>query len=349
MRVLVTGGTGFVGSHTVVALRAGGHDVRLLVRDPTRIAHALGPLGIGVGTTAGASAGPTVEHTVGDITDAAAVAAALAGCDAVVHSAGVVTLDPSRQSEARRINVEGTNIVLREACAQGLDPVVHVSSVSALDATAGPMLTPDSPVARRTNAYGGSKAGAEGVARNLQESGAPVTIVYPGGVWGPNDPNLGEQTRAAGWLVRLRVAPQTTGGYPVIDVRDVAAAIAASALPGRGPRRYLLGGTYFAGRRLAALVSELTGRRIFSPICPAWSLRAVGRAGDRLNGWFSWRLPFTAEAMDMLIHSTPTDDSRARAELSISPRDPAVTIADTLRWLHGRGILSARQIGRLAS
>jgi dihydroflavonol-4-reductase len=76
MRVLVTGGTGFVGRHTVAALVGHGHRVRLLVRAPERIAPALDPLGI-----------TQVEVVVGDVTNPAAVQQAMGGCDAVVHAA----------------------------------------------------------------------------------------------------------------------------------------------------------------------------------------------------------------------------------------------------------------------
>jgi len=338
MRVLITGGTGFVGSHAVAALYVAGHDVRLLVRDPRRIERALNPLGVSV-----------VDHAVGDVTDPTSVAAALEGCDAVIHTAAMVTLDPRRRAEATRVNVGGTRTVLSESCRRGLDPVVHVSSVAALDQTAGPILTPDSLVARSDAVYAASKAGAERAARELQADGAPVTIVYPGGVWGPQDPNMGEQTRAVCWIVRLGLTLQADGGYPVVDVRDVATALATALTPGRGPRRYLFGGTYFEGRQLAALVSGLIGRRIFALAAPEWSLRATGWLGDRLNSALNLQLPFTAEAMDVLIHTVPTDDSRTHRDLGVSPRDPAETVTDTLRWLYAQGAVSARQIGKLAA
>ena len=78
MKVLVTGGTGFVGSHSVRAIIDAGHDLRLLVRVPARLAPALEPLGV-----------RDVEHVVGDATDARSVRRAIDGCDAVLHAAAV--------------------------------------------------------------------------------------------------------------------------------------------------------------------------------------------------------------------------------------------------------------------
>jgi uncharacterized protein YbjT (DUF2867 family) len=93
MRVLVTGGTGYVGCHTVAALAGQGHQVRLLVRARDRIAPALDPLGV-----AGADA------VAGDVTSAAAVEEAMLGCDAVVHAAAVFSLDPRQAAVMQQAN-----------------------------------------------------------------------------------------------------------------------------------------------------------------------------------------------------------------------------------------------------
>lgn len=78
MRVLVTGGTGFVGCHSVAALVSQGHQVRLLVRSRDRVARSLSPLGVA-----------DVESVAGDVTEPRSVAEAMAGCDAALHAAAV--------------------------------------------------------------------------------------------------------------------------------------------------------------------------------------------------------------------------------------------------------------------
>jgi dihydroflavonol-4-reductase len=93
VRVLVTGATGFVGSHTVVALHRDGHELRLLARTPARAVSQLTEAGIDPAT---------VEVVQGDITDAESVQDALNGCDAVVHAAAVVGIDGSKAAAARR-------------------------------------------------------------------------------------------------------------------------------------------------------------------------------------------------------------------------------------------------------
>src|SRR5262245_5883832 len=116
MKVALTGGTGFVGSHTVAALVRSGHQVRLLVRSADRVAPALEPLGV-----------RHVDVAVGDVTDREAVGRALDGCESVVHCASVYSLDPRMDAAIRRTNVAGTELVLKLASHRGLNPIIYVS------------------------------------------------------------------------------------------------------------------------------------------------------------------------------------------------------------------------------
>src|SRR5437763_13103547 len=121
MRVLVTGGTGFLGSHAAAALSARGHGIRLLVRSPQKVGPVLGALGL---------AAPDVVE--GDVTDAASVRAAAEGCDAVVHAAALVSLKRGDDERLHAVNVGGTATVIDHALEAGADPVVHVSSFTVL-------------------------------------------------------------------------------------------------------------------------------------------------------------------------------------------------------------------------
>jgi nucleoside-diphosphate-sugar epimerase len=336
VRVLVTGASGLVGSHTVAALRARGHEVRALVRDPLRLARALAPLG---------AAG--VETARGDVLDRAAVERALAGCQAVVHAAARVSLDRRSAAEVERTNVEGARHVFEAACEAGLDPVVHVSSLSALFPPAGPVLGVDEPVKRPRDAYARSKAGAERLARELQGAGRPVVVVYPGGVWGPHQPSVGEGIGTVLRFVRLGFIPLTPGGLPVIDVRDLAAVLAATLRPGAGPRRYMAGGHLLHTRDLRDLLARLTGRRFRSLRVPGPALRLAGWMGD-LAARAGLPTGVTSEAMDTLRHAVPSDDSRLEAELGVALRPVEETLRDTLAWMLGQGMLTPREAGALA-
>jgi dihydroflavonol-4-reductase len=158
MRVLITGGTGFVGSHIVAAAVRAGHDVRLMVRRPERVEAALGRFGI-----------REPDTVAGDVLDTASVQAAVEGCDALINAAAVYSLDPGDAKRVIATNARATEIVLEAAASARLDPIVHVSSssyVALLPSDA--VLGPDSPVGDGGPAYPRSKAESERVARRYQ-------------------------------------------------------------------------------------------------------------------------------------------------------------------------------------
>lgn len=338
MRVLVTGGTGFIGCHTVAALAERGHEVRLLVRNPDRIARALRPLGI-----------EQIDHVTGDVTDAEAVARAVAGCDAVVHSAAVYTLDRRRDDEVMRVNVSGTELVLEAAVRAKLDPIIHVSSISALFPPEGDVLGPDEPVKDPMDSYARSKAAAERIARRYQEVGAPVVSVYPGSVWGPCDPTLADGIEVIMRFMRRGFIPVTPGGIPTVDVRDIAAVHAAAMKPGRGPKRYMVSGNFLSNAELIDTLSAVSGRHVRKLPVPGALLRGIGRFGDVARRRLGIDISLTYELAFTLTHGVPSDDSRVAEELGVRPRSAAETLRDTLRWRYEQGIEKARHVPGLVS
>jgi dihydroflavonol-4-reductase len=328
MRVLVTGGTGFIGSHSVAALLSQGHQVRLLVRSRDRVARSLSPLGAA-----------EVESVVGDVTAPRSVEEAMTGCDAVLHCAAIYSMDARAASRMREVNVRGAEVVLGAAVRAGLDPIVHVSSYAALLPPEGVVLTPGSGVKRPRCAYSRSKAESERVARRYQDQGAPVVIVYPGGVIGPHDPYLGESNHSIAEFVNSGLTMR--GGEPWVDVRDVAKVHAAVMRPGRGPRRYMITGHYIAARDLTAMLHEITGHHGRIVATPAGVALAVGRVADLVQHIVPGRLPFNYEAMWITALQPHCDDSKTISELGITPRDLRVTLADTVRWLADHGHITA--------
>jgi dihydroflavonol-4-reductase len=340
MRVLVTGGTGFVGSHTVAALVEAGYQVRLLVRARHRVAPAVAPLGLEAAS---------LEAMVGDVTDPAAVDQAVAGCQAVVHAASVYSLDSRDAGRIRQVNVRGTELVLGAAQRAGLDPIVYVSSTVALLPPTGQTLTPDSPPGHPPGPYLGSKADAERVARRYQQAGAPVVITYPGFVLGPHDPHLSEGMRMVRDIVKGRYPMVPRGDAPTVDVRDVAAVHAAVLEPGRGPRRYLASGTNAGFAELVARLRVVTGRRLRAVTVPAGLLLPVGRAVQLVQQIVPFHIPAEFEGIYVCWCAARYDDTRTREELGVAPRDLQATLADTVRWLVEQGHISPRQAGQLAT
>ena len=338
MRVLVTGGTGFLGSHTVAAILHAGHTVRLLVRSPRRLQTALGPLGL---------AG--LDHVVGDVTDAEAVARAVDGCQAVVHAASVVSLHVRDAAPVLTTNRTAAELVLGQAVEARLDPIIHVSSIAALaGGTVDDPVTADSPLTDSTGTYARSKAAAEQVARDLQAAGHPVVTVYPTMVMGPHDPNLGEGIRAWRNLLRGVIPVLPPGGTHVVDVRDVAAAHLAMLRPGQGPRRFVTAGHHATTTDVVRGLEEATGRKLRIGTIPAGLVHAGGVVADALQRALPIRLPFGYEAASTLTRDTRCEDASTWKTLALTPRPLQDTITDTVRWMAEQGLISAAQAGRQA-
>jgi dihydroflavonol-4-reductase len=336
--VLVTGGTGYVGSHAIAALATAGHRIRVLARVPERVPATLGLLGVN-----------GVETALGDVTDPPAVERALTGCDAVLHAASVFSLDPRQADEMAAVNVRGTEIVLGIAHRRGLDPIVHVSSeLALLPPSDGEILTPDSPVKEPPWPYCRTKADSELVARKYQEQGAPVVSVMPAGVWGPLDPHLGEGATLCANILKNRYPIVMRGGMHIVDVRDVAAVLAAVIEPGRGPRSYLVAGDYVSFPDIIRTLADLSGRRIPFVALPSWFLAGFGYVADIAQRRLKTRLPWSGEGIWVNNCAARCDDSKARAELAFEPRPLRETFADTVRWLVDIQQLKPREAGRLA-
>jgi nucleoside-diphosphate-sugar epimerase len=336
MKILVTGGTGFVGAHVVATLVDAGNDVRMLVRRAEQVPLSLRPFGVEVD-----------DLVVGDVLDEVAVAKALDGCDAVVHAAAVFSLDPRRTEEVLATNERATELVLGGAVERGLDPVVHVSSTVALVRHGGS--GPDLPLGDMDLAYARSKMASERIARRLQEAGAPVTCVYPGGVLGPHDPYLGTIAEMMVWIASGRQPVFPRGAMHYVDVRDVAAVVAAASEPGKGARRYVVPGWYVDGRQLYGAVSRVTGRRRPHVEPPQSVLRAAARLIDAVNRLLPPRLhvPGDPESMELMARSTEFDTSPATDELGVVARPLDDSVRDTLLSLAEDGKLRARHLGRL--
>lgn len=331
MTVLVTGGTGFIGSHIAAHLRRAGRDVRLLVRDPSKLQRV--PM----------LRGEPIEAVIGDVTDRESVERALVGCSAVIHAAAHVSLAEREAARAQAVNVGGTRLVVGGAAARDL-MTVYVSSVSVFGFGQRTIST-DTPLTRGGGSYTRSKVSAEEIVRELQNHGARVAVVYPSGVLGPDAPDV--TSTHQGLLSWVRTPPKTTSGTSIVDVRDVGLAVerALEATPGR----WMLGGTFLPYDELRAVIARVTGVTRPAVPMPAPALRLAGRAGDLVKRVVPFDFPLTHEAMSIATQACPYDSDATCRDLDLQWRPVDVTLADSIRWLSAEGHLSARLAGTLAS
>jgi len=314
--VLVTGASGFLGRAVATQLVASGHEVRTIQRRPSGVAGA--------------------TDMLGSITDARAVASAMDGADGVVHLAAKVSLAGAPE-DFRRINVEGTTIVLDQAERAGVSSFVQVSSPSVAhsgSALAGVGAEPADPVHARGE-YSRTKAESELIALGRDSASMSVVAVRPHIVWGPGDPQL--IARVVDRARRGRL-PLLNGGTALIDttyIDNAATGIARALERAREAhgRAYVITngeprpvGDLLAGICLAAGVRP-----------PRWSIpapvaRGAGSAIERL-----WAVipsddepPMTRFLAEQLSTAHWFDQRETRAALDWSP---AVSIDEGLRRL----------------
>lgn len=198
--------------------------------------------------------------------------------------------------------------------------------------------------------YTASKAESERVARRFQADGAPVVTILPGGVWGPHDPHNGESNQIATNMLKGRQRMLTArGGFPIVDVRDVATAIAAAVEPGRGPRRYLVAGHVISSAQLSRELSRLTGRKRRFVTIPPVVARSPGALVNLVQRVAPFRLPLSNEMLQVGTQPLQSvDDSRANEELGYVARPVDETLRDTVRSLYEDGHITAKEAGLLA-
>lgn len=330
MRVLVTGATGFIGFHTASRLLVEGHSVRALVRDVAKADRVLGKLGLGEDAFA-----------VGDMTDSDAVAGAMEGCDAVIHAAADVSVTTGQTDFSA--NLRGTETVVGLACKLGRR-TIFVSSLAAIFDPNRPTNANSELVRSRTH-YGRSKAECDAWVRAREAEGAPVSIVYPPSVVGPDDPGFSESVKA--YRRFLGGTLRSEGGMPMVDARDLALLLTRILEVDAGGR-IVAGGHYMNWDEFTDVLERVTGARISRITAPGWLLRGAARTLDVVAKWTGKPMPMSGEGVEIATRFRKIDDSPEIAELGIEWRPVAQTLEDLFRWFLVTGKLPATAIPRLA-
>ena len=321
---LLTGATGFVGSAVARVLAARGHRLRLLVR-PTSDRRNI--------------AGIDAELVLGDLTDAASLTRALAGCRYLMHVAADYRFWVPDAEAMLRANVDGTVAIMRAAIAAGVERVVHCSSVAALGLTADG--TP-ADEAGFVGTYKRSKfLGERAVMDLVRQEGLPAVVVNPAAPVGPRDIKptpTGKMIRdaAAG-----RVPAYIDTGLNVVHVDDVAEGHALALEKGRIGERYILGGENLLLKDLLALVAGVVGKRpprIELPEAVLWPVATVMEGLARVTG-----IPpmMTRDHLKMARKKMFFSSAKATRELGYAPRPVRTAIEDAVAWFHANGMLKA--------
>jgi nucleoside-diphosphate-sugar epimerase len=338
MRVMVTGGTGFAGSHTVRQFLAAGHSMRLLVRDRDKVRRVFDPLDIGF---------PEQDLVVGDITDEASVKSAMAGCDAVFHGAALVGMKRSMANRILETNRRGVELVVGEAHRRGLPSIVYVSSMSIFFSPGTGALDLGMPIAAGSTAYGRSKAEAEQAVRRMQAEGGSIRISYPTGIVGPEDPGMSDANHAVYTFLK-QSGVNTSSGFQIVDVRDLAMLHTRLLELSEGSHRYVATAPMLSWPETYQTLDEVTGTRIRRFPIPGPLFRALGSVGDAIKSVYDFNFPLTRDGMEYATLWPGCSSAETTRDLGLEFRHPRETFADTLRWMFEAGHLTAKQVGRLA-
>jgi dihydroflavonol-4-reductase len=333
VKVLVTGGAGFLGRATVRELIEAGHTARIVSRDAWPSGSLFEKLG--------------VEVVVGDAQQRAVIDQALEGVDALVQAAATYRYD-RKAGPAMANNVALARTILEAARDAGTKKVIDISSIVVFALGHSPV-TESTPLTKAgdtgwTDPYLRSKVECELVGEELERAGLPRVTIHPGTVIGPEDTAMGTSSGFVTNLLAGGIAVDSRA--PWVDVRDVAKAIML-ALDKPAGSHYLLASGVATHREVGAMLDNLTGRTVKRQFLSPDRVRLFARINDLFGGRLS-PLP-ASSSIDWILHNAAeVDTSRTRADLGLEFRPLRLTLADTIRWWAEHDMVDRELAGRLA-
>jgi dihydroflavonol-4-reductase len=329
MTTLVTGASGFVGSHVTRQLVTAGQSVRVLVRPRSNLE---------------ALAGLHVESFEGDLRDAKSLERAMHGVRRVFHVAADYRLWTPRPEEIYENNVEGTRKLLTAAQHAGVERIVYTSTVATIAVPrhgAPPNEDTRATLGEMIGHYKRSKFLAEQVAVEAAADGVPVVIVNPTAPVGPWDWKPTPTGRIILDFLKGKMPAYVDTGLNVAAVEDIAAGHLLAAEKGRVGERYILGARNMTLKQILDALSAITGRPAPRVRLPHAVALAAGYA-DQLFSRLAGREPqIPVEGVKMSRHRMFVESDKASRELGYKPTSVEAALERAVRWYEQHGYLAA--------
>jgi len=328
MKVLLTGGTGYLGEHLLRALSGAGHEVRALVRDAGAARHLQLP---------------GVSLVPGDVTEAATWLPALPGADAVVHAAGLVLSWARDRSRFEAVNVQATLALVDAARDAGIPRILATGSLFALGPSGPGEVADESrvgaprPPLTEANEYVFTKRRAAEALWERQRGGHPVTVAYPTILLGPGRRTAGNHTALVIDDIRRRRFPGMVGDgrqvWNLVAVEQVAEGYLRLLERWVEGENYILGGENWTQEQFVTRAAAPCGvpnpRRRLGTALPL-ALAAAAEGWAALTG----RPPFlTRGAVRLYDANWAFDSAKAQAAFGYRPGDVDAAVARTVTWL----------------
>lgn len=320
-KILITGGTGFLGAHLVKQfLDAGAKNLRVMASSVPEWMTDSG-----------------VEPFAGSVTRREDVAAATANCEAIYHLAGKVSFDYDGAAQMNKLHVEGTRILCEAAKENGVKNFILASSSGTSAITEDGEITDETypqPVEILTKwAYYASKYYQEKTAlAAFKDKGERLVILNPSLLLGAGDERLSSTKVVLDFMAKkLPITPG--GGLNFVDARDAAAAFVNALDKGRHQERYLLGAVNWTVADFFGRLERLTG--VSAPLFKVPKSVAVAGSNfiSSIYKNFNKPAPFEASEVEMGEYFWYFDSSKAEEELNFTTRDPMETLSDTIKYL----------------
>ena len=331
MTTLVTGATGFLGSHVARQLVSAGQSVRVLVRPNSNLA---------------ALAGLNVEYFEGDLRDRNSLERAVHGVRRVFHVAADYRLWAPLPEEIYENNVEGTRKLLDAVAAlnSSVERVVYTSTVATIAVPRHGALPNENIHAtcdEMVGHYKRSKFLAEQVAVEAAAAGVPVVIVNPTAPVGPWDWKPTPTGRIILDFLKGKMPAYVDTGLNVAPVEDIAAGHLLAAEKGRVGERYILGGRNMTLKQILDALSAITGRPAPRVRLPHAVALAAGYA-DQLFSRLTGRQPqIPVEGVKMSRHRMFVESDKAARELGYNPGSVEAALERAVRWYEQHGYWGA--------
>lgn len=323
---LVTGGTGFVGSHVVRRLCAEGFTVRVLARrtSPLRLLESL-----------------PVELVLGDLLDPESLRKAATGCDTLFHVAADYRLWARHPQDLYRNNVEGTENILAAARAAGVSRVIYTSTVGTIgfhrNGTAATEADFPDPKTLAGH-YKRSKFLAEQVALRYAREAFPVVIVNPTAPVGEGDRKPTDTGKIILDFLNRNTPAYLDTGLNLVDVRDVAEGHLLALRRGKPGERYILGGQNMSFKEILEALSRIAGLpspRLRVPYGIAWCAGVVNGALAQVTG-HPPRVPL--DGVRMARYKMYVSSAKAESELGYRPGPVGGALERAVKWFREQGM-----------